>query len=133
MQVAHPFTGATSHTLELTGGAVATSGIDARVWPGPHGPSHHLLDPSTGRPAWTGLVSVTALAPSVLEAEILAKAALLSGPEGAPAWLVRARRGAGRRRRHDRARRAAAQAVASGREALRIADGAWPVRREVLG
>jgi thiamine biosynthesis lipoprotein len=88
VQVAHPFTGAASHTLTLTGGGVATSGIDARIWPGPDGPAHHLIDPSTGRPAWTGLVSVTALAPSALEAEVLAKAALLSGPGGAAGWLA---------------------------------------------
>ena len=34
-------------------------------------------------PAWTGLISVTALAPTALEAETLAKAALLSGPNHA--------------------------------------------------
>ena len=43
--------------------------------------AHHLLDPATGAPAWTGLISVTALAPTALEAETLAKAALLSGPD----------------------------------------------------
>jgi hypothetical protein len=50
-------------------------------------PAHHLLDPATGRPAFTGLVQVTALAPSALMAEVYAKAAILSGPHGAPAWL----------------------------------------------
>jgi thiamine biosynthesis lipoprotein ApbE len=39
-----------------------------------------LIDPATGSPAWTGLVAATALAPTALEAEALAKAALLSGP-----------------------------------------------------
>ena len=48
-----------------------------------------LLDPSTGAPAWTGLISVTALAPTALVAEALAKAALLSGPRGAARWLTR--------------------------------------------
>jgi thiamine biosynthesis lipoprotein len=63
---------------------VATSGIDARSWRGPDGaPAHHLLDPSTGRPAWTGLLGVTALASTALEAETLAKAALLGGPAAA--------------------------------------------------
>jgi hypothetical protein len=32
-------------------------------------------------------VQATALAPTALEAEILAKSALLSGPEGAKDWL----------------------------------------------
>ena len=40
-----------------------------------------------GDPAWTGLISVTALAPTALEAEALAKAALLSGPRQARKWL----------------------------------------------
>ncbi len=50
---------------------------------------HHLLDPSTGAPAFTGLVAVTALAPSTVEAEALAKAALLRGPAGARSTLAR--------------------------------------------
>ena len=51
--------------------------------------AHHVLDPATGRPAWTGLVAVTAVAGSALEAEVLAKAALLSGPLGARRLLRR--------------------------------------------
>ena len=41
-------------------------------------PAHHLLDPATGRPAFTGVVQATALAPTAVEAEWRAKAALLS-------------------------------------------------------
>jgi len=37
-------------------------------------------DPATGCPAWTGLVAVTAVAANALEAEVVAKTALLSGP-----------------------------------------------------
>ncbi|MGH2841846.1 MAG: FAD:protein FMN transferase, partial [Solirubrobacteraceae bacterium] len=48
---------------------------------------HHLIDPATGRPAWTGVVQATALAPTALEAEILAKAALLAGPQRGPGLL----------------------------------------------
>jgi thiamine biosynthesis lipoprotein len=62
------------------GNAVATSGIDARSWAGPDGaPAHHLMDPATGRPAWTGIVSATAIAPTATLAEARAKAALLAG------------------------------------------------------
>lgn len=76
------------HTFELVGGAAATSGITRRSWADPRGrPTHHLLDPATGRPAFTGVVQATALAPSGVEAEALAKAALLSGPERARDWL----------------------------------------------
>jgi thiamine biosynthesis lipoprotein ApbE len=48
-----------------------------------------LVDPSTGTPAWTGLVGATALAPRGLEADVLAKAAVLSGPAGAREMLRR--------------------------------------------
>jgi thiamine biosynthesis lipoprotein len=49
--------------------------------------AHHLLDPATGRPAFTGLVQVTALAATATQAEVRAKAALLSGPSHAADWL----------------------------------------------
>jgi FAD:protein FMN transferase len=76
------------HTFDLASGAAATSGTSRRSWIGADGElGHHLLDPSTGRPAFTGLVQVTALAPTGVEAEALAKAALLSGPEHAGDWL----------------------------------------------
>ena len=56
---------------------MATSGINVRVWRRADGRyAHHLIDPRTGEPAWTGLVGVTALAPTGVEAETLAKAAL---------------------------------------------------------
>ncbi|HEY7621184.1 MAG TPA: FAD:protein FMN transferase [Solirubrobacteraceae bacterium] len=81
VHVRHPVTGAIAHTLRVRDGGVATSGIDKRLWERPEGDfAHHLLDPATGTPAWTGLVAATALAPTALEAEALAKAALLSGP-----------------------------------------------------
>jgi len=88
IRVASPFGGDALHTFELTGGAAATSGISKRSWLDRDGrPAHHLLDPATGKPAFTGLVQVTALAPTALEAEALSKAALLSGPDGAERWL----------------------------------------------
>jgi FAD:protein FMN transferase len=88
VHVESPFDGSTLHTFELARGGVATSGIGRRSWVGADGtPAHHLLDPATGRPAFTGLVQVTALAPSAFEAEVRAKAALLNGPEDAREWL----------------------------------------------
>jgi FAD:protein FMN transferase len=81
VRVRHPLTGDIAHALKIRAGGVATSGIDARLWEGPdHQFAHHLIDPATSAPAWTGLIAVTALAPTALEAEALAKAALLSGP-----------------------------------------------------
>jgi thiamine biosynthesis lipoprotein len=72
-------------------GGVATSGIGARLWQRADGTyAHHLLDPSTGEPAWTGLVAVTAVAGGALAAEVLAKHALLAGPRAARRLLRRA-------------------------------------------
>ncbi len=87
--VEHPITGARIHALRLGRGGIATSGLNVHVWRAEDGHyRHHLLDPSTGEPAWTGLVGATALGDTALEAETLAKAALLSGPEGGHAILA---------------------------------------------
>lgn len=88
IRVDDPFGTEPLHEFEVSAGAVATSGITRRAWGG-SGVSlaHQILDPASGRPAFTGIVQATALAPTALEAEILAKSALLSGPEGARDWL----------------------------------------------
>lgn len=88
VDVASPFDGTALHAFELATGGVATSGIGRRSWLDADGrPAHHLLDPATGRPAFTGVVQVTALAPHALEAEVRSKAALLSGPGDVDTWL----------------------------------------------
>jgi len=79
VEVEHPL-GGIAHRFAVRNGGVATSGIGRRLWRDPTGFAHHMLDPATGRPAWTGLIQATALAPTALEAETLAKMALLSGP-----------------------------------------------------
>ena len=90
VQVEHPLTGERAYVLHLGSGGVATSGINVRIWREPDGSyAHHLLDPATGKPAWTGLVGVTALGKTALEAETLSKAALLAGPEGGRELLAR--------------------------------------------
>jgi FAD:protein FMN transferase len=87
--VEHPITGESVGTLRLSRGGVATSGLNVRIWRNADGSfGHHLLDPSTGTPAWTGLVGATAVGGSALEAETLSKLALLLGPEGARAVLA---------------------------------------------
>jgi FAD:protein FMN transferase len=75
LRVASPWDDTVLAELTLTDGAAATSGVTRRGW--------HLVDPGTGRPARTGIVQATALAPTALEAEVRAKAALLAGPGGA--------------------------------------------------
>jgi thiamine biosynthesis lipoprotein len=90
VHVASPFDeAAILHTFRVREGGVATSGIGRRSWLDADGaPAHHLLDPASGRPAFTGIVQATALAPSAFEAEWRAKAALLVGPRGAARWLL---------------------------------------------
>jgi FAD:protein FMN transferase len=89
VHVQSPFDERILHTFDLSAGGVATSGIGRRSWLQPTGtPAHHLLDPASGLPAFTGVVQATALAPSALLAEIRAKAAVLSGPHRAWRWLT---------------------------------------------
>jgi FAD:protein FMN transferase len=88
--VANPLTGVPAATLALRDEAVATSGIDKRLWWDAGGrPAHHLLDPATGRPAWTGVLCATARAPSAALAEALAKSAVLAGPVHGRTFLTR--------------------------------------------
>jgi FAD:protein FMN transferase len=83
-------TGAPVHVLRVGGGGVATSGVSSRLWRRDDGAfAHHLLDPATGEPAWTGLVAVTAVGATTVDAEVLAKTALLSGPERARTLVAR--------------------------------------------
>jgi thiamine biosynthesis lipoprotein len=88
VHVESPFDGSHLHALEVRDAGIATSGIGRRSWLDAGGrPAHHLLDPCTGRPAFTGIVQVTALAPTAFEAELRAKTALLGGPATAAARL----------------------------------------------
>jgi thiamine biosynthesis lipoprotein len=88
VHIASPFAASTLGTFSMAAGSVATSGIGRRSWTCDGGrPAHHLLDPRTGSPAFTGIVQATALAPTAAEAEVLAKAAILSGPGRAAEWL----------------------------------------------
>jgi thiamine biosynthesis lipoprotein len=83
VRIDHPLDDRPAHEFQLDFGGVATSGIKTRLWRTENGFAHHLLDPSTGRPAWTGLIQTTSLGATTLEAETLAKMAFLAGPEGA--------------------------------------------------
>ncbi|HUY75052.1 MAG TPA: FAD:protein FMN transferase [Candidatus Dormibacteraeota bacterium] len=71
-------------TLMLRGQGAATSSVSRRSWDG----FHHLIDPRTGLPARTGLAEVSVVAADGLEAEVVAKTALLVGPELAPAYCA---------------------------------------------
>jgi FAD:protein FMN transferase len=71
-------------TVMLRDQGAATSSVLRRRWAG----LHHLIDPRTGLPAHTGLEQVSVVARSGFEAEVIAKAALLAGPEIAPAFCA---------------------------------------------
>jgi thiamine biosynthesis lipoprotein len=87
--IAHPLHDRPAARLVATDLAVATSSVVARTWRSSDGVgAHHLLDPSTGRPVSSGLLTATALAPTTLEAEVLAKVALLGGPARARSVLA---------------------------------------------
>lgn len=60
-------------------GAVATSSVLRRRWQTNGEQRHHLLDPATGQPAATNLVSATACSSATWWAEIAAKVALMAG------------------------------------------------------
>ncbi len=83
VRIDHPLADEFAHEFMLDRGAVATSGIKTRLWRTDAGFAHHLLNPSTGEPAWTGVIQASSLGNTALEAETLAKMAFLSGPEGA--------------------------------------------------
>ena len=65
--------------VTLDGGGVATSSVVRRRWRRGDIALHHLIDPATGRPASTDLDAVTAIAPTLWWAEVVAKVALMAG------------------------------------------------------
>lgn len=74
--------------FRLRDAAVATSTTMRRRWRREGETLHHLIDPRTGRPAAAGLLQVTVVAPSALEADVYAKTALILGAVEGLAWLV---------------------------------------------
>ncbi|MEZ4864374.1 MAG: FAD:protein FMN transferase [Caldilineaceae bacterium] len=65
--------------LWLAEAALATSGVDYRRWRQAGRVRHHLIDPRTGEPAVTDVVTASILATEATVAEAWAKAALLLG------------------------------------------------------
>ncbi len=69
--------------LNVGPGAVATSSITKRRWKQGERLRHHLIDPTSGRPAKTDWLSVTVIAQSAAMAEVYAKAILIAGSQRA--------------------------------------------------
>ena len=88
IDVSNPFQrGQEIETLYLNESGVATSGRDHRRWIHNGNLQHHILDPLTGRPAETDLLTVTAVAPDVMQAEAAAKAAFILGSRAGLEWI----------------------------------------------
>lgn len=73
--------------LGMKWGAVATSSTWKRRWTRGGKWMHHLMDPATGRPSATSLVSATVTAPIAAQADVWAKTVLLLGPEQGEQWI----------------------------------------------
>ncbi len=73
--------------LFLNACGVATSGKDRRRWVRDRLFQHHIIDPVTNQPVETDLLTVTVIAPDVMEAEAAAKAAFILGSRAGFAWL----------------------------------------------
>ena len=96
--VTHPTTGAELDRHLLTAGGMAMSTTLLRAWRQGPKQQHHLIDPSRGSPAQTGIDTVAVVARSTARAEVLAKSALIAGDvwgrqllrdAGVKAWIVR--------------------------------------------
>lgn len=65
-------------TLAIQKGAVATSSTKGRAW----GQGlHHIIDPRTGRPSDSGVIGATVISGRAWRADLLAKAAIILGPQ----------------------------------------------------
>jgi len=74
--------------VALGNGAVCTSRTDLRTWMGPEGKRHHLLDPRTGMPTETDMTAISVLAGSAAVAELVTKAAIVSGVDDAATYVA---------------------------------------------
>lgn len=69
-------------------GALATSSTTRRRWKAGEIEAHHIIDPRTGLPAHTPVISATAVTATGVHAEAAAKAILMLGADGL-AWADR--------------------------------------------
>jgi FAD:protein FMN transferase len=67
--------------LSLSGDAICTSTTTLRQWRINNIPKHHLIDPRTGLPSNSGVISATVIAGTAALAETISKAALILGPQ----------------------------------------------------
>ena len=72
--------------ITLREGAVATSGDYQKFWEYKGKRFHHIIDPRSGYPAESGIISATVLSPQCWRADALATALVVGGEEGLE-WL----------------------------------------------
>jgi thiamine biosynthesis lipoprotein len=68
-------------------GGVASSGTDYRRWKQGGRLMHHIIDPRSGMPAQTDVLTATVIAPDAMQAEMAAKIVLISGSRDGMQWL----------------------------------------------
>ena len=83
-----PHTNTIIDMLALSDTAIATSGVDYRHWQTATGDTHHhIINPKTGKPAQTDVISATVIHPIPCYAEAYAKAVIILGAQDGLAWL----------------------------------------------
>jgi FAD:protein FMN transferase len=76
-------------SIHVQKGALATSTTMKRKWLINGEWTHHLIDPRTGEPSESKIVSATVTAPTALEADVWAKTVLLLGEKVGKEWIHR--------------------------------------------
>ncbi|MCC6613263.1 MAG: FAD:protein FMN transferase [Anaerolineae bacterium] len=83
-----PGTDAITTSVNLSRGSLVTSATDYRRWHTSDGRAqHHIIDPRTGQPAQTDVLSATVIHANGALADAFAKAVLLMGGERGLHWL----------------------------------------------
>jgi thiamine biosynthesis lipoprotein len=86
--IANPFEpDADLEVLSIMQGGVATSGRDYRRWQQHGRLQHHIIDPRTGAPAETDVLTATIVAPTTVQAEVAAKVVVILGSRAGLEWL----------------------------------------------
>jgi thiamine biosynthesis lipoprotein len=110
----HAATGAGAPAISVVAGGLATSSTTVRKWRRGGRAVHHIVDPSSGRPALTPWRTVTVAAATCVDANAATTASIVLG-DAAPVWLA--------------GLRVPARLVAADGQVLAI--GGWPAEAKV--
>jgi len=80
-------TGAPTTHLLVRNASIVTSGTNERFFVHGGRRYHHVIDPRTGWPSQTGLLSATVIARDALVADVLATAILVAGAQSGVSWV----------------------------------------------